>query len=60
MPFYDYECPGCHHVWEENRKVDRRRAVWCPVCGGRAEKKVRAPLAIQFKGKGFHATDYPK
>jgi putative FmdB family regulatory protein len=36
MPFYDYKCKDCDHIWEEQQTVDARNVPInnpCPECG---------------------------
>ena len=36
MPYYDYKCKSCTHIWEEQQTVDSRnvpRYNPCPECG---------------------------
>ena len=36
MPFYDYKCKECEHIWEEQQTIDARnvpRYSPCPKCG---------------------------
>lgn len=56
MPFYDYKCKDCGHVFEVAHPVDQPVDA-CEKCGG-SVKRVFHPLGIIFKGSGFYATDY--
>jgi len=56
MPFYDYKCSDCGHVFEVGHPVDQN-ADACEKCGG-SVKRLFHPVGIIFKGSGFYATDY--
>jgi putative FmdB family regulatory protein len=55
MPFYDYKCCDCDHVFEAMHGMDETVDA-CELCGGRV-KKVFHPVGIIFKGPGFYSTD---
>jgi putative FmdB family regulatory protein len=38
MPFYDYSCSACGHVWEELHGMNERRKK-CPACKKNTAKK---------------------
>lgn len=59
MPIYEYKCQDCHKRFEKIQKVSDPPCKKCPSCGGKLKKLV-STSAIQFKGKGFYITDYPK
>lgn len=56
MPFYDYKCSDCGHVFEAMHGIDECVEA-CEACGG-AVKKLFSPVGIIFKGSGFYSTDY--
>ncbi len=56
MPFYDYKCKKCGHVFEALHPVDQTVDA-CEKCGG-SVKRLFHPVGIIFKGSGFYATDY--
>ncbi len=56
MPFYDYKCSKCGHVFEAFHAVDENVDA-CEKCGG-GVKRLFHPVGIIFKGSGFYATDY--
>jgi len=58
MPVYEYLCGGCSCRFEQHRELKERATCTCPKCGKPARKMFR-PVAIVFKGSGFHVTDYP-
>ena len=59
MPIYEYQCKNCNHTFEEFFLTSKEvKAPACPKCKkGEVEKLLSKP-GIQFKGKGFHKTDY--
>jgi putative FmdB family regulatory protein len=57
MPAYDYRCTKCGLDFEVNRPITDREPVNCAACGSEA-KRVFSPVAVVFKGTGFHNTDY--
>ena len=59
MPIYEYKCQDCHKRFEKIQKISDPPCKKCPSCGGKL-KKLISTSAIQFKGKGFYITDYPK
>jgi len=59
MPLYEYQCKKCHHRFERIQKFSDPHVKKCPDCGGPVEQVVSAP-AVQFKGSGWHVTDYAK
>ena len=58
MPLYEFECQNCQHRFEKIQSVSAPDPD-CTKCGGKVERLLHAP-ALQFKGSGWHATDYPK
>jgi len=59
VPLYEYLCQKCGHRFERIQKFSDPHVKTCPKCKGRVEQVISAP-AIQFKGSGWYATDYPK
>lgn len=59
MPIYEYQCTKCHSVCEVLQKAKDKAPEKCAKCGGPMVKRISSP-AIQFKGKGWYITDYPK
>lgn len=60
MPTYYFKC-HCGHRVDLHRSVDARKLpVTCQTCGRDMEIQITAPGAILFKGRGFHANDYPR
>lgn len=58
MPIYEYKCAN-GHVFDVIQKMSDEPLGECQECGALAER-VLHPVAIHFKGSGFHNTDYGK
>jgi putative FmdB family regulatory protein len=58
MPIYEYKCEN-DHVFDVIQKMSDEPLTTCQECGAPAER-VLHPVAIHFKGSGFHNTDYGK
>ena len=56
MPIYEYRCQNDHR-FEVLQKFADEPITECEVCGAPAAR-VLHPVAIHFKGSGFHSTDY--
>ena len=58
MPIYEYKCTN-GHVFDVIQKMADEPLTECQECGAPAQR-VLHPVAIHFKGSGFHNTDYGK
>lgn len=58
MPIYEYKCAN-GHVFDVLQRMSDDPLSQCQECGAPAER-VLHPVAIHFKGSGFHNTDYGK
>jgi putative FmdB family regulatory protein len=58
MPIYEYKCAN-GHVFDVIQRMSDEPLTECQECGAPAER-VLHPVAIHFKGSGFHNTDYGK
>ncbi len=58
MPIYEYKCAS-GHVFDVIQRMSDEPLTECQECGAPAER-VLHPVAIHFKGSGFHNTDYAK
>jgi putative FmdB family regulatory protein len=58
MPIYEYKCAN-GHVFDVIQRMSDESLSECQECGAPAER-VLHPVAIHFKGSGFHNTDYGK
>jgi putative FmdB family regulatory protein len=58
MPIYEYRCEN-GHTFEVIQSMSADPVTACEECGAPVER-VFNPVAIHFKGSGFHNTDYKK
>jgi putative FmdB family regulatory protein len=58
MPIYEYKCEN-GHVFDVIQKMSDEALTECQECDAPAVR-VLHPVAIHFKGSGFHNTDYGK
>jgi putative FmdB family regulatory protein len=56
MPIYEYKCAN-GHVFDVIQRMSDDPLAECQECGAPAQR-VLHPVAIHFKGSGFHNTDY--
>lgn len=56
MPIYEYKCEN-GHVFDVIQKMADEALTECQECAAPAVR-VLHPVAIHFKGSGFHNTDY--
>ncbi|MGI8512408.1 MAG: FmdB family zinc ribbon protein [Solirubrobacteraceae bacterium] len=56
MPIYEYKCEN-GHVFEVLRSMSEDPVKVCQTCDAPVQQ-VFHPIAIHFKGSGFHNTDY--
>ena len=56
MPIYEYRCEN-GHTFEVFQSMSADPVTACEECGAPVER-VFHPVAIHFKGSGFHNTDY--
>jgi putative FmdB family regulatory protein len=58
MPTYVYECSQCHQVFERDQRITEEPIRDCD-CGSQGTvKRLIQPIAVMFKGSGFHINDY--
>jgi len=57
LPIYEYQCTCCPSRFELRRSFSDDSQVFCPQCGGNAQR-IFLPVPIIFKGSGFYVTDY--
>lgn len=56
MPIYEYRCEN-GHTFEVIQSMSDDPVTACEECGAPVQR-VFNPVAIHFKGSGFHNTDY--
>jgi putative FmdB family regulatory protein len=56
MPIYEYRCEK-GHTFEVFQSMSDDPVETCEECGAPVQR-VLHPVAIHFKGSGFHNTDY--
>lgn len=52
MPFYDYQCNKCEHVWEEMHGMTEEPKILCPECESKETMKLIAAPNHIVKGNG--------
>lgn len=57
MPIYEYECDGCHSVFEVRQKVSDP-APSEHSCGSKSVRRILSATSFVLKGTGWYATDY--
>lgn len=58
MPTYVYECASCAKVFEVEQRITENALTDCQ-CGAKGSlKRLIQPVAVAFKGAGFHINDY--
>lgn len=57
MPIYEYECDGCHSVFEVRQKVSDP-APTQHSCGSSEVRRILSATSFVLKGTGWYATDY--
>jgi putative FmdB family regulatory protein len=58
VPTYEYECGGCHRVFEIRQRISDPPLTICDACGGSVRRLLSAAPFI-LKGDGWYVTDYP-
>jgi putative FmdB family regulatory protein len=58
VPTYEYECDGCHRVFEIRQRISEPALTTCDVCGGHV-RRLLSPAPFILKGDGWYVTDYP-
>ena len=58
MPTYVYHCTSCARTYEVDQRIIEPPLDTC-TCGSHGTvKRVMQPIAVMFKGSGFHINDY--
>jgi putative FmdB family regulatory protein len=58
MPTYVYECSKCNTRFEVMQRITENALDTCPCGSTGTVKRVIQPIAVMFKGSGFHINDY--
>ncbi len=58
MPTYVYHCSTCDKTYEIEQRITEDALTDCQCGGKRSMKRVIQPVAVAFKGAGFHINDY--
>lgn len=59
MPTYVYECSSCNTQFEADQRISENPLTACIPCGSEGTvKRIIQPIAVMFKGSGFHINDY--
>lgn len=56
MPFYDFKCKKCEHVFDDMVKFDDPNPV-CVKCSAETERLIGGSN-FQLKGNGWYKTDF--
>jgi putative FmdB family regulatory protein len=60
MASYKYKCENCGEFEIEMPMSEYKPLESCPTCSGKVERVIGIPMAMIFKGEGFHINDYKK
>lgn len=58
MPTYVYECSSCQETFEVEQRITENPLTDCRCGATGTMKRVVQPIAVMFKGSGFHVNDY--
>ncbi len=58
MPFYEYQCKACQHLFEAMQKISDPALTTCPECNQDKLTKLVSSPAFQLKGTGWYVTDF--
>jgi putative FmdB family regulatory protein len=58
MPTYVYECSSCNTQFEVEQRITENALDTCPCGSSGTVKRLIQPIAVLFKGSGFHINDY--
>lgn len=57
MPIYEFECDGCHQVFEVRQKFSDAPPT-SHSCGSTQVRRILSATSFVLKGTGWYATDY--
>jgi putative FmdB family regulatory protein len=58
MPTYVYECSSCSSTFEVEQRISESPLDTCQCGSTGTVKRLIQPIAVMFKGSGFHINDY--
>lgn len=58
MPTYVYECSSCNSTFEAEQRITESPLEACQCGASGTVKRIIQPIAVMFKGSGFHINDY--
>jgi putative FmdB family regulatory protein len=58
MPTYVYECSTCAKTFEVEQRITEDPLKDCQCGSAGSLKRLIQPIAVMFKGSGFHINDY--
>src|SRR5437588_12331666 len=58
MPTYVYECASCGKTFETEQRITEDPLKDCKCGATGSLKRLIQPVAVAFKGAGFHINDY--
>lgn len=58
MPTYVYECSSCNQTFEIEQRITEDPLKVCRCGSAGTVKRLIQPIAVMFKGSGFHVNDY--
>ncbi|HSI72866.1 MAG TPA: FmdB family zinc ribbon protein [Fimbriimonas sp.] len=58
MPTYVYECSNCSSTFEAEQRITEDPLDSCRCGSIGTVKRLIQPIAVMFKGSGFHINDY--
>src|SRR5688572_5265592 len=58
MPTYVYECSSCNGTFEVEQRITADPLTDCTCGAAGTVRRLIQPIAVMFKGAGFHINDY--
>lgn len=58
MPTYVYQCSSCSNTFEAEQRITENPLTTCHCGSEGTVKRIIQPIAVMFKGSGFHINDY--
>lgn len=58
MPTYVYQCSSCSNTFEAEQRITEAPLDSCSCGATGTVKRLIQPIAVMFKGSGFHINDY--